>query len=92
MGTIDWFNRFEKVGSNLRLGMEAQGCEELVSCIDQLVGRLVAFPAEQTILMQQVFGEILIAQERKDYLLVADLLEYEIAPLLQHLECRAENG
>jgi len=25
----------------------------------------------------------LLAQERKDYLLVADLLEHEIAPLLQ---------
>jgi hypothetical protein len=28
----------------------------------------------------------LLAQERKDYLLVADLLEHEIAPLLQCAE------
>ncbi len=92
MDAIDWFSRFEKVGCSLRLGMEAQGSEELVGCIDLLIGRLTTVPAEQTMVMQQVLGEILAAQGRKDYLLVADLLEYEIAPLLQQLEERAVRG
>jgi len=86
MGSIDWFSQFEKVGSSLRLGMEAQGSEELICCIDLLAGRLTMLPAEQAVTMQQILEEIFAAQTRKDYLLVADLLEYEIAPLLQQLE------
>lgn len=84
---IDWFHEFEGVSRPLRLGMEAQGCLALVSCIDQLQPLLSSFPDDTA---QQLIGFLdvaLLAQERKDYLLVADMLEHEIAPLLQRAGC-----
>jgi hypothetical protein len=84
---IDWFQEFEGVSRPLRLGMEAQGCLALVSCIDKLQPLLSDFPGDTA---QQLIGFLevaLVAQARKDYLLVADLLEHEIAPLLQRAGC-----
>lgn len=84
---VDWFHEFEGVSRPFRLGMEAQGCLALVSCIDQLQPLLSSFPghiAQQLISFLEV---ALLAQERKDYLLVADMLEHEIAPLLQRAGC-----
>lgn len=84
---IDWFQEFEGVSRPLRLGMEAQGCLALVSCIDKLQPLLSDLPGDTA---QQLIGFLevaLLAQERKDYLLVADMLEHEIAPLLQRAGC-----
>jgi len=84
---IDWFHEFESVSRPLRLGMEAQGCLALVSCIDKLQPLLSNFSDHTA---QQLIGFLegaLLAQERKDYLLIADMLEHEIAPLLQRAGC-----
>jgi hypothetical protein len=62
-----------------RLGMEGLASEDLRKVIDLLVP-LVQDPAwsnrENT---NRIFGELLEAQSRKDYLRAADLLEYEIS-------------
>lgn len=84
---IDWFGEFEEVGRSLRLGMEAQGCATLVLCLNQLERRLPLFPVELIQKILLLLGQALAAQERKDYLQVADILEYEIAPLLQQKAC-----
>lgn len=83
MAAIDWYAEFEKVGRSLRLGMEAQGCAALVHCIDQLMSHLSDFSPEVAVRLPALLEPALAAQGRKDYLLVADLLEYELAPLLQ---------
>ena len=83
MAQVDWFKQFEKAGRYLRLGMEAAGSTELVNCIDLLIEKL---PQLQDSLMNEIqlyLAQVLAAQVRKDYLYVADLLEYEIAPCLQ---------
>jgi hypothetical protein len=80
---IDWFREFEEVGRALRLGREAQGCAALVQCLDKLQQQLADLPLELTNQILVHLGVALAAQQRKDYLQVADLLEYEIAPLLQ---------
>jgi len=65
--------------------MVAQGCAALVPCLDQLESLLPELRPELTHLILAHMGKALAAQERNDYLLVADLLEYEIAPLLKKL-------
>ena len=84
---IDLLREFETVGRSLRLGMEAKGCAVLVLCLDELEKQLPNLPLEVTNQILPYLGDALAAQERKDYLLVADLLEYEIAPLLLNAGC-----
>ncbi len=72
---------FSQVGQSFRLGMEAQGCAQLMTLIDRLLGRMPELAAEQTIHLQFLLEQALAAQQRKDFLLVADILEYEVAPL-----------
>jgi len=80
---VDWFRQFEKAGRYLRLGMEALGSVELVNSIDLLIVKLPELQPSVTAEIQQLLARTLAAQERKDYLYVADLLEYEIAPCLR---------
>ena len=80
---MNWFREFEEVGRALRLGMEAQGNAALVHCLDELQKRLCDLPGETTNAILCHLEQALAAQQRKDYLLVADLLEYEIAHLLK---------
>ena len=67
-----------------RLGMEAGANHSLVTFID---GFLAAFKAgkfsAEVQNVQPLLEEILGAQERGDYLWAADLLEYEIAPIVR---------
>jgi len=83
MDQTDWLKQFEKVGRFLRLGMEALGSVELVNSIDLLIAKLPELQPSLASDIQVLLSLALSAQERKDYLYVADLLEYEIAPRLQ---------
>ncbi len=65
-----------------RLGQEATGCERLTGFIDGLLPTLGSASADRVHQLEKVLGETLQAQQRKDFILVADLLEYEVAPLL----------
>lgn len=65
-----------------RLGMEGEGSEHLVSLIDS-ISVLMANASQDAIMqLSSLLTETLGAIERKDYLWAADMLEYEIAPLL----------
>ena len=69
-----------------RLGMEGDGCEQLTRFIDQVMPVLGSLPPQPIADLNSVLGALLQGQARKDFLLVADLLEYEVGPLLeQHL-------
>jgi len=68
--------------SAFRLGIEAQASENLVEFIDLLTPLVQnpIYPYREE--MNTVLAELLAAQSRKDYLYVADLLEYELAKCL----------
>lgn len=66
-----------------RLGMEAQGNEAFVGFVDRLAP-LLADPerAQAAGEIGPFLPEIVAAQQRGDFLRVADLLEYEVGPRL----------
>ena len=66
-----------------RVGMEARANEEFVGFIDlmlPLLGR--ESHAQAALELAPILPEVVAAQQRGDFLRVADLLEYEIAPRL----------
>lgn len=67
----------------LRLGLEGEGSEQLTRFIDRLAPALGVLPPPQLGALNGVLGAILQGQGRKDFLFVADLLEYEVAPFLE---------
>ncbi|MBN2644187.1 MAG: hypothetical protein JXR59_01790 [Desulfuromonadaceae bacterium] len=72
----------ESVVNAYRLGMEGQASDQLTKLIDMIGALLPAAPRELVLKIHPFLAEALAAIERKDYLWVADLLEYEIAPLM----------
>ncbi len=81
------FEHFEGVIKSVvgafRLGMEAQGGEGLIAIIDSLPS-LIAERKELALeMLNELLTEILSSQSRKDFLFLADLLEYELLPLLR---------
>lgn len=66
-----------------RLGMEAAGCEALAIFIDDIAATLQLSQSHALAIAAQPWLEALVhAYQHADYLRVADLLEYKIAPLL----------
>jgi hypothetical protein len=72
----------EEVVEAYRLGMEGQASEHLVKLIDLLTSVLAKGPPEMVLRITPLLANAMSAIERKDYLYVADIFEYEIAPLL----------
>lgn len=73
------------VVTGFRLGMEGYASEKLVAFIDAF---LPVLQTEAGIDIESVNGlltDLLASQSRKDYLRVADILEYEIAPLVEKI-------
>ncbi|WP_076410863.1 hypothetical protein [Shewanella sp. UCD-KL12] len=64
----------------LRLGQEAEGSKRLRECLDHLEPMLPTLTNSQAILAS--VPAMLSAQERQDWLGLADTLEYEITALL----------
>jgi hypothetical protein len=62
-----------------RLGKEGQACESFRECIDLLAPMMSQLPAAE---LTTYMSAILAAQERHDWLAVADGLEYELILLL----------
>lgn len=69
---------------SFRLGMEGQGSQALVELIDSLSQSLIGLRQEDMAPLNTVLVQALEAQQRKDYLYVADVLEYRLKPFLQH--------
>jgi len=81
------FEHFEGVTKSsvvaFRFGMEAQGDEGLVAIIDSLPLLIADSKELDPELLNEVLAGILLAQSRKDFLYLADLLENELLPLLR---------
>ncbi|MGL5028310.1 MAG: hypothetical protein ACRC6P_20385 [Shewanella oncorhynchi] len=67
--------------TKFRLGYEADGSHDFAHCIDQLKPLLPELTNTETVL--QLFSEMLAAQERHDWLALADSLEYDLPLLLK---------
>ena len=66
--------------SKFRLGYEADGSHDFSNCIDLLKPLLPGLTNAVTVV--QLFSEMLAAQERHDWLSLADSLEYDLPLLL----------
>ena len=64
---------------SFRLGMEAQASEGLVALIDALPQVLADCSEIDTARLNLILATMLAAQSRKDYIYLADLLQYELA-------------
>ncbi|MCL1139666.1 hypothetical protein [Shewanella pneumatophori] len=64
----------------LRLGHEAQGSLQLTECIDKLIELQPSLTNNQQIM--PILSSMLAAQEKHDWLGLADALEYELPLLL----------
>lgn len=82
MNNDHWRQHLSSAVQAFRIGMESEGGEELAKFIDILMQKVAKFSAQELEPLNNILGETLAAQSRKDYLWVADLLEYEIAPFL----------
>lgn len=65
-----------------RLGREGEASEALTACIDLLVAILPQASPQNLASLTGLLPEILEAQDRQNFLQIADLLEYRLAPLL----------
>lgn len=65
-----------------RLGMEGEANENFTKLIDVLDKALQNAPVKNRAELSLILAEVFAAQQRQDYLNIADLLEYRLAPLL----------
>lgn len=72
----------QRAAGAFRMGMEAQGSQDLVALIDVLPLFLDGTSNDMALRVNQLLATMLEAQGRKDYLHLADLLEYELLRLL----------
>ena len=64
-----------------RLGHEADGSHDFAQCIDLL--KPILPELQNAVTVVELFREMLAAQERHDWLALADSLEYDLPLLLQ---------
>jgi len=91
MEPSDLRNRLNESIRFFRLGMEAHGSDRLRRVIDLLLVELPKLSETEYRDIQICLSQVLAAQERRDFLLVADLLEFQIAPLFSTLQNKREN-
>ena len=78
-GTISQTLRMAAVA--FRLGREAVGSEALARA-SELIGAMITDWSEQELqLLNQLLGKLFQAQSQKNFLFVADILEYQILPI-----------
>jgi hypothetical protein len=65
-----------EVIESFRLGREGQGSAVLTKLIDEFIPRMEQYAAELTENDVALFDTMFTAQQRGDYLFVADILEY----------------
>ncbi len=78
--------RLEATTSAFRIGLEGQGNEQLTALIDAIGQRLPLLPAERLPRLTPLLENALNAIARRDYLWAADMLDYEIRPLVSSSE------
>ena len=75
-------NSLTEAAMAFRLGSEGEANEALTDLIDTLGGALPLLSPKDLATLSALLPEILAGQNRQDFLKVADLLEYRLAPLI----------
>lgn len=79
----DWQTVLNLVARAFRLGREADGNARLNRLITLLPPYLPLLAPEELVRLNLHLQSILQAQSRRDFLLISDLLEYEVLPILR---------
>lgn len=58
----------------------------MINLVESLTAWVMGLTADEQAALNQVLSALLTSYEKKDYLLVADLLEFELKPLLLELQ------
>ncbi|MDH5231331.1 MAG: hypothetical protein OEZ58_23900 [Gammaproteobacteria bacterium] len=66
-----------------RMGMEAMASDSFVKLVESLLTSSNTQNTETAAQLNFILSEIIAAQQRCDYLYIADLLQYELQPLLE---------
>ncbi len=66
------------VANNFRLGFEAEANELFAAFIDNLTTNLTEEELRQKPQLQQLFAEMLDAQQKRDILRLADIIQYQL--------------
>ena len=65
-----------------RVGMEGFANKRLASFIESYIARMPSLPEDVVATSQLLFKEMREAQERHDYIWLADLMEFELFPVI----------
>ena len=76
MSDLSFIFYLSEVIESFRLGREGQGSAALTKFIDFIMPRLEQYSAELTQDDIALLNKVIAAQDRSDYLFVADILEY----------------
>jgi len=89
MDSLRNFEQLEYLGTNLcdkyRIGYEVESHQLMTKFIDALVVFLEDKKLSDNQLLQQLFTIMLDAQEKKDTLYLADIIQYELLPKIKTL-------
>jgi hypothetical protein len=78
MSLHDISQKLDEVARGYRLGMEGHGSVKLVQLIEMLLPELTDLPPTNLISLNHLLTQSMEALSRRDYLFVADLLEFPI--------------
>ncbi|MGI2172339.1 hypothetical protein ACROAE_19495 [Shewanella sp. MF05960] len=80
MTTSILVSQLVKTSNLMRSGKEAEAAQQFHKCIDLLETELISHRNQQSII--NILPLILAAQERNDWLSLADFLEYDLVEML----------
>lgn len=69
------------VVDGFRLGMEAAGSDVLIGVTEQLASEISSWPEREIQALNPWLEKLFTAQAQKNFLYVADILEYQVLPL-----------
>lgn len=84
--------KISDAAGNYRLGLAAAGSEALVGITEVLITEMVHWTETEIIDFQSLLEKLLQAQEQKNILYIADILEYQILPNISGLNILNEKG
>lgn len=59
-----------------RIGMEASGNEKFIELIDNIPKIFTEYSTDQLLILNNILKNLLLAQENKNWILLADILNY----------------
>lgn len=86
-------HKLHEVARGYRLGLEGHGSTKLVQLIEILLPELKDIPPATLITLNQLLTQAMEALSRRDFLFVADLLEYPINDAIkEYMKIKKKKG